>query len=638
MNSLLDFCILIQSTAVATPIHSLDLFIILGYLVSLLLIGIYFARKASESMGNYYLGGNTIPWYRLGLSNASGMFDISGTMWLVMLAFVYGLKSIWIPWLWPVFNQIFLMVFLSAWLRRSGVTTGAQWINFRFGTGRGAQLSHAVVVVFAIVSGLGFLAYGFVGLGKFMEIFIPWELVNGYLNLDLDPAYIPHFYGITFTIFAVIYTLLGGMNSIVWADVLQYLIMTVSAIAIGIIAFNAVGANGLVTPEGWTSPFFGWSLNLDWTGYIPEVQQKLKEDGYELFTAFFMMMVFKGIFVSAAGPAPNYDMQKILSTRKPSEACKMSGFVSVVLMPVRYIMIAGFAALGIIYYERLDLLVAGALDFEQILPSAIDQFVPVGLMGFLLAGLLAAFMSTFSGTLNAAQVYITHDIYLKYLNPKATQRNLQIMNYVVGFIIVLVSIFLGMAVQNVNQILQLIVSALWGGYTASNVLKWYWWRFNAYGFFFGMAFGMLASLIPILAPQVLDNMFPAFQESMQVLFFFPVIFAISLVGCFVGSYCTKPGDMEVLAHFYEKVKPWGLWGPVKDFVQERNPEFVENKSFWWDVFNVIIGVIWQTCLIAAPMYLVIRDFAGAVIATLLALGTTVVLKYTWWDRLEQFDD
>ena len=118
------------------------------------------------------LGGNRLPWYMLGLSNASGMFDISGTMWLVAIMFVYGMKSIWIPWLWPVFNQVFLMVFLSAWLRRSNVSTGAEWIGTRFGNGPSGKLSHSVVVVFALISCLGFLAYGFIGLGKFVEIFI----------------------------------------------------------------------------------------------------------------------------------------------------------------------------------------------------------------------------------------------------------------------------------------------------------------------------------------------------------------------------------------------------------------------------------------------------------------------------------
>lgn len=234
-----------------------------------------------------------MPWYMLGLSNASGMFDISGTMWLVTIAFVYGIKSIWIPWVWPVFNQIFLMIFLSAWLRRSNVTTGAQWIETRFGKGKGSSLSHGIVVVFALISGLGFLAYGFIGLGKFMEIFIPWEYVNQFLQLSISLEYVPHLYGIVFTLFAVFYTLLGGMTSIVWADVLQYTIMSIASISVAVIAFIAVGNHGLGVPDGWMSPFFGTTLGIDWGNYISEVNSKIAEDGYTLFSAMFMMMLLK---------------------------------------------------------------------------------------------------------------------------------------------------------------------------------------------------------------------------------------------------------------------------------------------------------------------------------------------------------
>ena len=269
-------------------LHYIDILIIVTYLAITVFIGSFLSNKASKNMGSYFLGGNKLPWYMLGLSNASGMFDISGTMWLVTLAFVYGIKSIWIPWLWPVFNQIFLMVFLSAWLRRSNVTTGAQWIQTRFGNDTGSSLSHGIVVVFALLSGLGFLAYGFIGLGKFMLIFVPWEFVNSYLQLNIPMEYIPHLYGIVFTLFAVFYTLLGGMTSIVWADVLQYSIMAVASIAIGVIAFNAVGDYGLVVPEGWLNPFFGESLNIDWAKIIPAVNGKIEEDGYSLFMAMFI--------------------------------------------------------------------------------------------------------------------------------------------------------------------------------------------------------------------------------------------------------------------------------------------------------------------------------------------------------------
>ena len=89
---------------------SLDLIIIGVYLIGLIFIGLYTKRKAARSLDSYLLGGKKIPWYMLGLSNASGMFDISGTVWLVAIMVVYGVKSIWLPWLWPTFNQIFLMV------------------------------------------------------------------------------------------------------------------------------------------------------------------------------------------------------------------------------------------------------------------------------------------------------------------------------------------------------------------------------------------------------------------------------------------------------------------------------------------------------------------------------------------------
>ena len=114
-------------------IHIIDVAIILVYFIVVFTIGILVSRNKIKDIDSYFLGNNTLPWWILGVSNASGMFDITGTIWLVMLLFVYGLKSVFIPWAWPVFNQIFLMVYLSAWLRKSNVMTGAEWIKTRFG-------------------------------------------------------------------------------------------------------------------------------------------------------------------------------------------------------------------------------------------------------------------------------------------------------------------------------------------------------------------------------------------------------------------------------------------------------------------------------------------------------------------------
>lgn len=616
-------------------LQTIDLSIIGLYLLSTVFIGLYLKQRASKNLVAYFQGGKTLPWYMLGLSNASGMFDISGTMWLVALCFIYGLKSIWIPWLWPVFNQVFLAAFLSTWLRRSNVITGAEWMQTRFGDDNGGRLAHLVVVLFAIVSVLGFLAYGFIGIGKFMEIFIPWEVVSPYIPFDVATEYVPHFYGIFFTSIATFYVMMGGMMSIVWADVLQFTIMAVSAVIIAVLAMTHVSPEALqaATPEGWANPFFGWTLNIDWGGIIDEVNTKIVSDGYSLFSIFFMMMLFKGVLVSLAGPAPNYDMQKILATKSPREAAMMSAFVSIALNPIRYLMIAGFAVLAIVYYQELDLMSGGKLDFENILPAAMLRFAPVGILGLVLAGLLAAFMSTFASTVNAAPAYLINDIYKRYINPEASSKRLVYASYVVSVAVVMISTTIGLFVESINSVLQWLVSGLFGGYAVSNVLKWYWWRLNGMGYFWGMFTGIVGALtFPLIFGDV--SLFANVAPDILPLYLFPLLLLISGIACVAGSLLTEPEKPEILMSFYRTVRPWGLWGPVHKMVLAEDPDFQRNENFKLDMFNVGIGIIAQTCLVAAPIFLVIRENVSLA-ATLAVFGICAfILKKTWFDKLE----
>ncbi|HTQ26724.1 MAG TPA: sodium:solute symporter family protein [Puia sp.] len=613
-------------------LKAIDLAIIAAYLITMVVIGWVLRKKARQNKENYLLGGKSLPWYMLGLSDASDMFDISGTMWMVSLCFVYGMKSIWIPWLWPVFNQVFLMMYLSRWLRRSNATTGAEWLTSRFGkSGKGVRASHNIVVAFALLSCLGFMAYGFVGLGKFMQIFIPWDIVHRYIPVTIAAGYVPHFYGIVFTAFAVFYSILGGMHSIVWGDVVKYIIMSVACISIGVIAMMHLHGRPVHAPKGWENPFFGWKLNLDWGSIVPAANQKITEDGFSLFGLFFMMMLFKGVFASLAGPAPNYDMQKILSTRSPQEASKMSGFVSIILLPVRYSMIIGLTVFALLYFNQIsgDLQTSNGTDFEKILPAAINNFLPTGLMGLVLTGLLGAFMGTFSGTLNAAQAYLVNDVYLKYINPAASTRRIISMNYIAGLAVVITGVVLGLFVKDVNTVLQWIVSGLYGGYIASNMLKWHWWRFNASGFFWGM----LSGIVPAIALAVLKS----FDVLTGLdLYYWPLLFLLSLAGSVIGSYAAPPTDMDTLESFYKVVRPWGFWKPVHDRIIAKDENFVGNKNFGINMFNVALGIIGQLCLTILPMYLVLWLKFPLMITLALLAVIIFILKKTWWNRLSEY--
>lgn len=602
----------------------LDISIIVAYLVTMVAIGWVLRKKARTNKENYLMGGKKLPWYMLGLSDASDMFDISGTMWMVALCFVYGMKSLWIPWLWPVFNQVFMMMFLSKWLRRSNATTGAEWLATRFGSsGKGVRGSHNITVAFALLSCFGFLAYGFVGLGKFIEIFVPWDLVKDYVPFAISREFVPHFYGIIFTLFAMFYSILGGMHSIVLGDVIKYCVMTVACISIAVIAMIHLHGKTLTVPAGWETPAFGWKLDLDWSQIIPDANKKISDDGFGLFGIFFMMMLFKGVLASLAGPAPNYDMQKVLSTRSPREASKMSGFVSIILLPIRYSMIIGLTVLALLYYHQLDLGdTAGGTDFEKVLPATINAFLPVGILGLVLTGLLGAFMGTFSGTLNAAQAYIVNDIYLKYVDPQAPNKRVISMNYLAGIVVVTIGVALGFFAKNVNSVLQWIVGGLYGGYIAANMLKWYWWRFNAHGFFWGMTSGIVAALI-----------FPKLVGGLD-LYYWPWLFVISLAGSIVGTYTAPATDMEILKTFYRTVKPWGFWQPVHALVVAADPAFVPNRRFKLDMFNVVLGIVAQCCLTLLPMYIVLWLKLPLLITISILLVIVLILKRTWWDKLE----
>jgi len=591
----------------------LDVLIIAAYVVTTVIIGFWISKKASRSLRSYFLGGNRIPWYVLGVSDASGMFDISGTMWLVSLLFVYGLKSIWIPWLWPVFNQIVLMVFLSTWLRRSGVMTGAEWIRFRFGDGRGAQLAHMIVVVFALLNVVGFLAYAYIGIGKFASTFLPWQL-------SADPGTNVKLWGCLIIAITTLYVVKGGMFSVVSTELLQFALLTVASIAVGILVMHQVSPAMLdpVIPQGWRNPFFGWHLHLDWSHLMPAVNQRIAADGWSLFGAFFAMMLFKGLLQAGAGPAPNYDMQRILSTRSPSEAAKMNAFVNVVLIVPRYMLVTGLTVLALVYFSSKP------VDFDLVLPLAMRSFIPTGLLGLLIAALLAAFMSNYAATVNAAPAYLVNDIYKRYVNPRADQRTLVRMSYATSILVVIIGTATGLFVASLNGIVQWIVSALYGGYTASNLLKWYWWRFNSYGYFWGMLAGIVAAMLGALVP----NLAP--------IYIFPAILALSLVGAIAGTLLTPPDEPHVLDRFYLRVRPWGFWGPVHDRVALTHPGLVRNKNFRRDMFNVAVGIVWQTALTATGILLVLRDWRALTISVSLVVVSAVILKFTWYNRIEDY--
>lgn len=616
--------------------NTIDTSIIFLYIILTLFIGIWISKRASKGLNAYFLGGNNIPWYFLGLSNGSGMFDVSGTAWMVAMLFLYGVKSFLFMWVWPIWNQIFVMVFLAVWIRRSGVMTGSQWILTRFGNDRSGRASHLIVALFAIVAAVGFIAYFFEGVGKFLTIILPWDLSIAFLTSSQS-------YALILIFLTTIYTIKGGMFAVVATEVLQYVVMVLAGILVAgyaFIHFGEIDINTVVS-EQWRSLWFGWELETHWSERYMAFNNLIDTQGYKMFGAFIGMSLFKGFFASVAGPTPSYDLQRILSTKNEKEAAYMSGFTNLILFIPRYFLIAGIVVIALftIAPELSNMGVLNSSQLEEILPKVINFHIPVGVKGLLLAGLLAAFMSTFSAFVNAGPAYMVNDIYKQYFKKNASENHYIKASYVASFAIVFLGVLMGFFADSINSLTLWITAALFGGYIAANFLKWVWWRFNGWGYFWGMLAGLLVATAQFLLGRYADD----FQEgtflhtlaNIPTLYFFWIIFVVSLLGCFLGTFLTPATDAVTLQNFYKNVRPWGFWKPVRSAMMSNGIPTAKNTDFLRDMVNCVVGVIWQSSMILLPIYLMIRDYMNAGIVFFVFVLTSLILRYTWLEKIRK---
>jgi SSS family solute:Na+ symporter len=404
----------------------------------------------------------------------------------------------------------------------------------------------------------------------------------------------------------------------------------VSSIAVAIVAVWKVSPDMIrnSVPAGWMSPFFGWKLDLDWSGILASANDSIRQDGNEFFLVVILFMAVKGVLASMAGPAPDYDMQRILATRSPREASLMSAWVNVVLMFPSYLMSTGIVMLALAFCLP-DLRAMATPDFEKILPIVLTRYVPVGVLGVVLAGFISAFMANFAATLNAAPAYLVNDIYKRFYNPGVSGRVEVNLCRLASVLILIVGIVFGLLTTRIIDVIMWLAGALGGGYVMPNLLKWYWWRFNGYGYFWGMVTGILSSMV---APLVVQRIY---GSDTSVVYSFPAIFICSTAGCLLGTFLTPPDDEGTLMLFYKTVRPWGAWGPIRERVMRENPGFRQNRDCARDWVNVSVGIVWQLCLVTMPIYLVLRNGLGFWISIGIIVVTTVFMKFNWYDRLEK---
>ena len=588
----------------------IDYAIVLLYFALMIGLGFWYQKRASKNLSAYFLAGKGIHWLALAMSGSVSNFDITGTMWIISILYVLGMKSMWHHWMWGFLMGAFFLGYMGKWVRRSNVMTAAEWMKTRFGSDSGGRVARTAYALMAVLTLASFIGYDYHGLGKFASVYVPLESFAQHTSIPwlqhVLTEHEPDLLAVLIIGTTTLYVVLGGLYSVVITDVVQTVILTVASIVIAYIAWSSL-TPGLMSnvPESWTSLGVPWRIE-EFAG--------TQNAGFELFGVLVIAWVAKGLLLNAGGPAQMYDFQRFLAARDARDAAKVGAAWSIFLI-VRWAMAAGIALLALTG-------VAGVTDSEKVMPVVLQKFLPAGLRGVVIAGLLSAFMSTFSSTVNSGASFIVRDLWQPYLRPGASERESVRFSYLATILLVLVGIGIGSQAKSIAQIWNWIMMALGAGAVVPNVLRWYWWRMNGWGYTVGTLGGILLSLVALFLPDA------------PVYYVFPLICTASLIASIAVSLATKPTDGDVLVRFYKSVRPFGLWKPVAvkaGLSKQESSSASESVSL--TILNVVLGMLAIAGVYLFPMYLVGHWYVNAAVWFALAVVAMVALRYTWYPFL-----
>ena len=591
----------------------IDIAIVLGFLVAVTVVGFVTTRIASGGLDDYFLGGNKIPWYVLGISTATSNFDMAGTMIIVAMVFSLGYKGFLVELRGGVgLSLAFLVVFLGKWLRRSRVMTSAEWMKLRFGTDRAGRAAHLLSAIANIVLSLGMIIYFSKGAGKFLVHFLPLSETTCTTVM---------------VVVGLLYTLLSGLYGVVITDVIQMVLLTFTALYVSVKAFAVSGT--IQYPSGF--------LDLDLNPVAAPMGQALLTKEPEVWGTIFPLFgicVFTWFFRTALegmGGVGGYTDQRFFAARNEREASLLT-MESIILSLFRWTMVAGLVVMGFQLVKNggpeAQLLLE---DPENLLPIVLGKLLPAGVKGLVIAGLIAAAMSTFDSTLNAGASYLVKDLYQTYIKPEASSKDLMRASRVATVGLCIAGIGFAAVVPNINQIWGLITMGLGAGLFVPLALRWYWPRFTGWGFAAGTAAGLVTGLV---TNTVL---------SWPLYYAFPTTLALALVASVVVSLATPATADPQLVRFYVQVNPWGFWGRIRDLAdaqghldeEKRSLRRAEKRS---ELIALLLAIPFQLSLLLTGMSLIFRDWGRFSVCGSVATLTAVGLYWFWFRNLKSEEE
>ncbi|RKR14862.1 Na+/proline symporter [Maribacter vaceletii] len=593
-------------------LSALDYTLIIGFFLIVLGVGFFVSKKSGRDSSEFFLSGRTMPWWLLGLSMVATTFSTDTPNLVTDIVRTNGVSGNWVWWAFLITGLLTVFVYAKLW-RKSNVKTDLEFYELRYGGAPASFLRKFRAVylgVFFNVITMAGVTLAAIKIGSVMLGLEPWQTV------------------ICGGVITVVFSALGGFKGVVYTDFLLFFVAMAGSIGAAYFLVNIPevgGIKALMANENVS----------DKLSILPDFSNKKA-----LITLFIIPLAVQWWSSWYPGSEPGgggYIAQRMLAAKDENHAIGATFFFNIMhyaLRPWPWILVA-LASL-VVFPDIASIQEAFPTISEDKLGhdlaySAMLTKLPSGLLGLVLASLIAAYMSTISTQLNWGSSYIVFDFYKQQINPNATEKKLVAIGRISTVFLMVLSAGLALLLQNALQLFDVLLT-FGAGTGLIFILRWFWWRINAWSEITAMFASGLIAIILKFTP-IGDFFFTAktgiFPDWME----YPFVVLLTTIIWLLVTFLTQPESPEVLQNFYKKIQPGGPgWNSVVKEAKKNNLS-IKNKDKAWSVpkgiYAMIVGcTLIYTCMFATG-YWIYGETTLALTLTGIAIVSALVLIRLW---------
>lgn len=571
--------------------HAIDYAIIGAYLIFALGVGVFFSKKASQNTENYFLGGRSLPWWMIGISMVATSFASDTPLWTTEIIRTDGLQRLW--WVLIAVMTLIVGIFLFSRLwRRAEIVTDAEFYEMRY-EGKSAAFLRGFRAFFSgVVQNIITMAWVIFAMSSIITVMTGFE--NQWLAIGIC------------LVVALTYATCSGFYGVVVTDFVQFFLAIGSMLALAVIAVMNLGGMQEVLAGVVAEPGYGEkTLTI-----FPDLTT------FDMDTAKLLII----ILVFAWNDASGYNMQRMSACRNEKDAVKATIFYAIfqTIRPWMWVVVA-------LVSISLFPVIAEPHSDTHAYAFVMDKYLGPGLRGLLVVSFLAAFMSTIDTHLNWGASYLMVDVYQRFIKPEATQKHYMVVTKIIVILLMCAAATIVPLLTSVTAAMEFMAILMVGGGIIA-VLRWFWWRINAFTEITAIMLGVIIGFTNLLLPDSLMVFGMAWGDipfEIKIGAFTAFVIPVSLI----VTYMTPAVSKEKLNSFYSKVRPGGFWS-----ILDKDVRNLPGKALSKSIFIDVIGAMCMCYgLSLAIGYAILLQWTQSIICLALAIGGSVIVAI-WFKK------